>query len=688
MLPADLRKLSLPTSRTILPRLKPIFYLFKVLILPQALTAGALYMLLLYLLKDSDLLDAQRNRLGRNEKERGTDDEDSAIHKPLRGVQVNMLPCSHESDVDLIDSSADGQVVISVGLDNSLCLWRFTDHAGKGTREILRSPELSKDDVITGVTISWDGKVVAALTADGAVYRWEISEDGQPLARDALQLGDVSPAKIRLLQVHPRSDDPFIVRVPSPDPMSRNNLLVLCDDGSVLLVSDSSDRVMIVPPSSSSTRTWLLTRGTGPHHDLFVLSATEETIKLHRPTGTTWSAVAIPVTVSAKLTAASISRNDLVLGYRTGLIEIFDLNGDPVAAIGGVGGSSSPTSRSFSSIEGVRQVAMSSPDISQCTTCGLESTESTFILSSTATQVFVDRLSSRGNVACRCTRRGSTVEDLNSINSAAAASPSRLVIPPTSTRNGFSPGASPKKSPALLPPVSNGDFPLSYHGTRRLSALYRDEASPGAGSGGLSMTPSSPDSDIEIVPLGSISSPGGGSLWCVSGDRVVGMRRVGGGIDDAQWEVWSLDLRSPWNGNQLVVDTASLTSLLHRAPPVVESGVRAQRAERLLSLSGRAPFPSLGASFSVETFAPLAYTEIRPFHSIAGVENDEAGNAFGKVIIGLGNRVGVITIPHGKGVRRLRTSLSGIALGMGGLGMTPPPPSARKETGDNSKKLL
>lgn len=49
-------------NRPLLPRIKPIFYLLKIVVLPQLATAFLLWLVLLYLLKDADLLDAQRER--------------------------------------------------------------------------------------------------------------------------------------------------------------------------------------------------------------------------------------------------------------------------------------------------------------------------------------------------------------------------------------------------------------------------------------------------------------------------------------------------------------------------------------------------------------------------------------------------------------------------------------------------
>lgn len=48
--------------RPLLPRIKPIFYLLKIVVLPQLLTAFILWLILRFLLKDAELLEAQRER--------------------------------------------------------------------------------------------------------------------------------------------------------------------------------------------------------------------------------------------------------------------------------------------------------------------------------------------------------------------------------------------------------------------------------------------------------------------------------------------------------------------------------------------------------------------------------------------------------------------------------------------------
>jgi hypothetical protein len=121
-----------------------------------------------------------------------------------------------------------------------------------------------------------------------------------------------------------------------------------------------------------------------------------------------------------------------------------------------------------------------------------------------------------------------------------------------------------------------------------------------------------PWADADVIPLGAVVATDGG--WAVLGNDLVGVRRAGAGIDDSQWEFWAVDLAAPWNGTSLLVDNANLDVLERRAragtsprhgthlplppgtpPPPSADGempMRARRAERILSLNGRASFPN------------------------------------------------------------------------------------------------
>jgi hypothetical protein len=144
-------------------------------------------------------------------------------------------------------------------------------------------------------------------------------------------------------------------------------------------------------------------------------------------------------------------------------------------------------------------------------------------------------------------------------------------------------------------------------------------------------------------------------------------RRVGSGIDEAGWQVWTLDLCSPWNGTMLVVERAPLDWLVRRTMthrPTLsgsanegETSMRDRRAERLLGLSGRASFTSQSqtnfgggraggggggsarGSFAVPTHPGLAYVQVHPI-----VSRDPTS-----LVAGFGNRLGVVVLPESSG---------------------------------------
>lgn len=709
MLPADLRKLSVKTSRLPLPRLRPLLYLLKVLVLPQAVTAGLLYILLLYLLKDADLLDAQRNRLGRGEVA-PDEDMDSSTGLPSitsRGrsqlaanLGVHMLPCSHAADLDLIASSKDGALVMSVGIDNTLCLWRFTDDGSvSGTRETLSAEGLRTSDPVVAALVGSDGRDLAVCTVSGTVQRWTISEEGAVVAPPATNI----PVQARIVgftfddSSTTSFDDPFMARPVSPATSpTAPTLLVACGNGEVFAVDATGVVSTIIPALNSSTcKAFFLAANPGADVSLNIVVATAERVDCFRKTSAGWTSYGIQATLDAsdritsadRLVIGDAATTFLALGHRSGFVEIFDSEGSLLVTTDVVG-------------EPIRSVRLSSPASSKCLGCAATLNEGLFVISSTASHVYVDRVHPRSAPICRCPqpRRSSSIEDLAHRDGATpskvalSGSGPGLVVPPTSIRRS-SPGNSPRKSPGLLPPVSNGEFPLSSHGTRRLSTMHRDDMSPrppspgerspamlftpttghGHGHGGIGAASSGPASwtDLEVTAMGGVRCTSGGAVLLGNHlDKVVGLRRFGSGIDEAGWQVWTLDLCSPWNGTMLVVERAPLDWLVRRTlthRPTLsgsaksanegETSMRDRRAERLLGLSGRASFTSqpqtsfgggggagagggsASGSFAVPTHPGLAYVQVHPI-----VSRDPTS-----LVAGFGNRLGLVVLPESSG---------------------------------------
>lgn len=683
MLPADIRRLTVPSWNMRLPSLTPLWHFVKLVIIPQAATALALYGLLLYLLKDTDLLASQRNRLGRGEtaSDDESDDGGSAPKEPqtlsktpmAALIGVYMLPASHESDIDVIASSADGRLAVSVGVDNSICLWRFTgEDQSAGTREMVPT-ELANGDPIVGGAVSRDRLWVAVVSRSGRTQFWRTPEDDKTESAGVVEVAcgsarvmsvvfDDSPIPV---------DDPFTASPITPGPgIHHPTLLVAITDGSVRALKSDDSVADIISAAKEE----------GPHHiDVFSGEGTLDIIVRSLASTTLWSRqhgewtsirLISSLDESDRVVAVGHSPTKwhgtpvrlIALGHRSGNVEIIDTDGELVTLLA-------------LSNDPIRQVAIGAPPSTRCTSCDIHSTEGFYVIASTPSTVYVDRIVSRtAGPFCRCApaRRAAALEDAKQLIRAS------VVFPPMPVRsrclsNGFSnltgmtmsPSgmlASPLKS-SLAPP---GDFPVSSHGARRLSG-WREENRPpspldrsGSFTGLSSMilpvdetAALAADSrwmDAGILPLGGVQASDGG--WALVDNVVVGVLRSGGGIDDSQWQLWALDLASPWNGFILLAEAVSLDAVERKsrgtsprsvssAPTEGEFSMRTRRAERILSMNGRASFPSRSSvgSFTVPTHRPLGYVSVRPFTA--------GGRA---VLAGFGNRVGVLALPERKPV--------------------------------------
>ncbi|KAL7419633.1 hypothetical protein Q5752_005546 [Cryptotrichosporon argae] len=719
--PSALMNLS-PPSRLSLARIKPILNIVKVFVVPQAISAFCLYILLLYLLKDADLLDAQRDRLGRGEVAHTDDDSDDGQRASgnaalqSRGMAAHVLPCSHESDVDLVACSQDGATVVTVASDDSICLWRFIDEA-RGTREMLVVAGLN--DAVAAVAVSADGSAIAVASPGGHVQLWTVPERGSAVAvaPTRTQLGKAQVTSIAFHEGPATLDDPFAL----PSPVSkRPSLLAALSDGSVISIDDKGDAVDVVPAFDATG---------GP---VQMLRMRDELVLV--------SSSALWPRIEAGQQACDV----VAVGYESGLIEVFDFNtGASLVTLGQAG-------------QPLKAVVIASSP-TRCTTCTIQS-DGLFVISSTGTATYIDRLLPRTDVLCRCAsnRRPSGAHGVGD-----EAEPTRvreragpLVMAPSPARARPSPGGSPRKSPGLLPPVTNGEFPLSSHGARRLSN-FQDRTLAGASDdripaspldrrsshSALALTPSATPSqdtpfapsstgvfasasypmvgaaggggapivwsDLEIVPLGAVASDTFALLD--EAGLLLGLRRAGTGVDNGPWRVWTLDLASAWNGTRLVVGSASLAALERAVDEPGTSGRGAsdatdgagagadadagistseRRRDRMLDLDGRAAFPARTPSRSVPTHAAVAYTQLGPVAvrppvafagagARAGARDAERAprHAAQSLLVGLGNRLAVVVPP--------RKATAGTAattpVSRRNTGAPPPPPPPRRE---------
>jgi len=155
---------------------KVVFWLLKIMVLPIAATTFVLWILVLYLLKDAELLDAQKSQ---PEPESSEPKEDPTALEYQ--VSFSTLPRAFSSDVELIATSANGRTVISVGLHNEVIIWKMDSqkHFSIDTSEILLRAASSSlaTSTLTSVAMDDKGEYCAVGTGAGVVAVWDIRND-------------------------------------------------------------------------------------------------------------------------------------------------------------------------------------------------------------------------------------------------------------------------------------------------------------------------------------------------------------------------------------------------------------------------------------------------------------------------------------------------------------------------------
>ena len=145
------------------------------MILPIAMTTSALWGLLIYLLRNTELLEAQRNRPEAEASAKTQDDGES-----LEGqISFSTLPRAFSSDVELIAASKDGGVIVSVGLHNEITIWnaKTKKHMAINATDVLlgiTSTSSYPAPTVMCVTVDDRGHHFAVGTGSGLIAVWNI----------------------------------------------------------------------------------------------------------------------------------------------------------------------------------------------------------------------------------------------------------------------------------------------------------------------------------------------------------------------------------------------------------------------------------------------------------------------------------------------------------------------------------
>ena len=210
------------------------FWLLKIVTFPIGTTTACLYLLLLYLLKDADLLEEQRNR-----PEPDSEKPTSSIAPPVAGkVTFTTLPRAFATDVEFIAMNHNASVVAIGSAENELAIWDGAYH--KLDVWTALSPSSSSSGAVTCITnvaLDFSGQYCAIGTNSGVVCVWNIPLEKCPTNKDLRPFSITFPTSVTDLtfvsvdqsQSQRQSKTAGVHSLPSND--GEFSIVVTCENG-------------------------------------------------------------------------------------------------------------------------------------------------------------------------------------------------------------------------------------------------------------------------------------------------------------------------------------------------------------------------------------------------------------------------------------------------------------------------
>ncbi|BGP14008.1 hypothetical protein JCM10213_005593 [Rhodosporidiobolus nylandii] len=486
-------------------------------LLPIAVVMFLLYLLLLYLLKDKELLDAHHGsgeRLGGPDGRRRKQDE---VQKgPTAGVELlKGLKARHRGDVEL--AASGGNVIASwAGLEEKVQVQVQASGGGTSASFTLDIPLAAEPPSLTGLVVGGRGEYCAAATTKGRLLVWSLKRGGSLVDLGASR----TPASsIVSLLASPRDEARLAVEEPTlgaPAPPSSATsetkpdkppaaFWTLHRDGTIIRWDCELCRAVPVETSASPapisaddspTRRWLLA-GVEPE-DAPLLATSYNTGRLvlvslegehevrfdgvvvapgQQITAVVLGVVPLLDPVDPQPTLQSV----VVVGSSSGAVNLHTL-ADPSRRITTLANLGSP----------VRQIRLvPSPSGSYCPTCNESVTDGLTLLASTRSTMRVFRLFTPPTPSsvepCTCNTADPTlVSRSRSSSSGLLSSP---IMSRTLSGGGSGRRFSPRKKPATparpaqLPPSSLGDSPIRPRAlSRSANGSHDSQSSSGTSS--------------------------------------------------------------------------------------------------------------------------------------------------------------------------------------------------------------
>jgi WD40 repeat protein len=165
-------------SRFSIRTLEGLVWVLKIVLIPILATVGVLYPLLLYLLKDAQLLEAQNNHAERDEPELPTFDP------PVDDqISFTTLPRAFSTDVEMIAASQGGQIVATIGMHDEFVIWRMGPdnrmHVNIDVTDMLlgRAGSSASKFCMTTLGLDDNGLFCAVGSRTGVIAIWGIDNE-------------------------------------------------------------------------------------------------------------------------------------------------------------------------------------------------------------------------------------------------------------------------------------------------------------------------------------------------------------------------------------------------------------------------------------------------------------------------------------------------------------------------------
>ena len=578
-----------------------IIWMIKIMVVPIATTSGALYLLLLYLLRGADQLEAYRTRPDDTPKPSLSNLEDQISFTTLSRVFA--------TDVARLDTNQDGSVIAMLSSKNELAIWNDSYQRLDVKSLLIHSANDSGSPVhITCVTVDKDGHYCAIGTDSGIVALWLIPPRGASF--------DKLPHSVAITVEDPVLDLAFIPEThedrstPSEPSISRKkdkSILLVCDNGTVSQANPlKTSTIHTIPPTHvDAVLKGHLVRNTTDNQVFVAYTYVDGVLELmNRHADDNWKSICTvaagnPMDVVDQLTLTSFSTEEgqpgLILATATvaGVVSIWDTTtGDCICLM----------ESAFGQINRLR-IAPITPQ--NCQLCGLLSPISMALTISVGYNAFVYRLKQPAvSDRCNCSVTQKTfVRDSfgRRSRSSSTASISASSSPPK-VRSRLS-------SMTLAAPNTDiSEFPVSPHGIHpRRAGSDRDPTRRISGSFSKLPVQSEPNETVfcgnphandhassynSLSPeyLADISFERGG--WdLLDGHRLVGLRRrlrlpqngspqpespkapcrnAHGELPNTvldRWELWAFDPGHP----ECDVRVSTLLALASKTPPSTTS---------------------------------------------------------------------------------------------------------------------